>query len=134
MKIWRTERMSNRWGMGMPWRHLPRGSVAYSTGLPKYRSRFLANLVGFIPRLLHNLVVKFGPTGLEVDVKDDSLDRWYVTHKKFDPSRNQVRYAILKAFSNQKAQMKFFDLVNQKLEARKRSERGHNARTAVRIL
>ena len=94
--------MSNRWGMGMPWRHLPRGSVAYSTGLPKYRSRFLANLVGFIPRLLHNLVVKFGPTGLEVDVKDDSLDRWYVTHKKFEPSRNQVCQVILKAFSNQK--------------------------------
>ena len=90
--------------------------------------------MGFIPRLLHNLVVKFGPTGLEVDVKDDSLDRWYVTHKKFDPSRNQVRYAILKVFSNQKAQMKLFDLVNKELQARKRSERGPNAQSAVRIL
>jgi len=62
------------------------------------------------------------------------LDRWYVTHKKFDPSRNQVRQVILKTFSNQKAQMKFFDLVNQELEARKRSERGPNAQSAVRIL
>ena len=69
-----------------------------------------------------------------MDVKDDSLDRWYVTHKKFDPSRNQVRQVILKTFSNQKAQMKFFDLVNQELEARKRSERGPNAHSAVRIL
>lgn len=103
----------------MPWRRFARGSVAYSTGLPKYRSRFLSNVLGFIPSLIYKLVVKFGPTGLEVDVKDDSLDRWYVTHKKFDPSRNQVRYVMLKAFSNQKAQMKFFDLVNKELQARK---------------
>lgn len=90
--------------------------------------------MGFIPRLLHNLVVKGGPKGLEVDVKDDSLDRWYVTHKKFDPSRNQVRHVFLNAFGNQKAQMKFFDLVNKELRARKRRGRGAKARTAVRIL
>ena len=55
------------------------------------------------------------------------LDRWYVTHKKFDPSRNQVRQVILKTFSNQKAQMKFFDLVNKELRARKHRGRGAKA-------
>lgn len=83
---------------------------------------------------MHNLVVKFGPIGLEVDVKDDSLDRWYITHKKFEPSRKRVCQVILKAFSNQKAQMKFFDLVSKELQTRKRRERGSNPRTAVRIL
>jgi len=65
------------------------------------------------------LVRKFGPSGSEVDVKDDSADRWYVSHKRFDPERNEVRNVFLKAFSNQKGQMKYFKKMGELLEARK---------------
>ncbi len=65
------------------------------------------------------LVLKFGPSGFEVDIKDDSLDRWYVNHKRFDPERNEVRNVFLKAFSNQKSQMKYFTEMSEPLEARK---------------
>ena len=75
--------------------------------------------MGFVPGLIHLLVRKFGPSGKEVDVKDDSLDRWYVSHKKYDPERNEVRNVFLKAFSNRKGQSKYFNLMNEELEARK---------------
>jgi len=65
------------------------------------------------------LVLKFGPSGSEVDVKDDSLDRWYVNHKRFDPERNEVRNVFLKAFSNQRSQLKYFTEMSEPLEARK---------------
>ena len=73
----------------------------------------------FVPGLIRLLVRKFGHSGKEVDVKDDSLDRWYVSHKKYDPERKEVRNVLLKAFSNQKGQMKYFNLVNKELQARK---------------
>ena len=65
------------------------------------------------------LVLKFGPSGSEVDVKDDSVDRWYVNHKRFDPERNEVRNVFLKAFSDQKGQMKYFTEVSEVLGTRK---------------
>ena len=65
------------------------------------------------------LIMRFGPTGREVDVKDDSLDRWYVTHYRFDPDHQQFRHVMLKAFSNRKAQMKFLKESTHALEARK---------------
>jgi len=74
---------------------------------------------GFIGGLWRLSVLKFGPTGVEVDVNDDSLDRWYVKHNKFDPERNQVRHVFLKAFSNEKAQMKYFVELSDPLESRK---------------
>ncbi len=74
---------------------------------------------GFIRGLWRISVLKFGPTGVEVDINDDSLDRWYVKHNKFDPERNQVRHVPLKAFSNEKAQLKYFAEVSDPLEARK---------------
>ena len=72
--------------------------------------------------LLQSIVNKIGPTGVEVDINDDSIDRWYVKHYKFDPKRNEVRHVILKAFSNQKAQMEFFELKSKELEERKKIE------------
>lgn len=74
---------------------------------------------GFTRGLWRISVLKFGPTGVEVDINDDSLDRWWVKHNKFDPERNQVRHVLLKAFSNEKAQMKYFGEVSEPLEARK---------------
>lgn len=91
----------------------------YSGGLPKSRNKFLYYAKGFIPGVLRLLVLKFGSSGREVDVKDDSLDRWYVNHYKYDPERKQVRHVFLKAFSNQKGQMKYFNMVNEELQARK---------------
>ncbi len=74
---------------------------------------------GFVTGLWRLAVLKFGPMGVEVDINDDSLDRWYVKHNKFDPERNQVRHVFLKAFSNQKAQMKYFVELSDPLEAGK---------------
>ena len=108
MKIWN------------PWRRAPRGEIRwYSSGLSHSRNKFLFYVVGFFPGLIRLLVLKFGPSGGEVNVKDDSLDRWYVTHYKYDPDRKQVRHVFLKAFSNQKGQMKYFKTVAQELEERK---------------
>ena len=67
-------------------------------------------------------MMRFGPTGREVDVEDDSLDRWYVTHYRNDPDHQQFRHVMLKAFSNRKAQMKFLKEMNDALEARKSVE------------
>jgi len=108
--------------IGNPWRRIPRSPVTYSGGLPKSRNKFLYYVEGFIPGVFRLLVLKFGPSGREVDVKDDSLDRWYVSHYKYDPDRKQVRHVFLKAFSNQKGQMKYFNLVNEELQARKMVE------------
>lgn len=94
----------------------------YSGGLPKSRNKFLYYVRDFIPGVLRTLALKFGPSGREVDVKDDSLDRWYVNHYKYDPERKQVRHVLLKTFSNQKGQMKYFNMVNEELQARKMVE------------
>ncbi|HUW78971.1 MAG TPA: hypothetical protein VMV52_09530 [Candidatus Nanopelagicaceae bacterium] len=94
----------------------------YSSGLPKSRNKFIYYVKGFIRGVLRLLVLKFGPSGKEVDVKDDSLDRWYVNHYKYDSERKQVRHVFLKAFSNQKGQMKYFNMVNKQLQARKMVE------------
>ena len=102
-----------------PWRRIPQSPVSYSGGPPKTRSKFLYFLTGFFPFVFRQLVLKFGSTGSEVDVKDDSLDRWYVRHYKYDPDRKQVRHVFLKAFSNQKGQMRYFTLVNEGLQDRK---------------
>ena len=85
----------------------------------KLRNKILYYVIGFFSGLFRLFVLKFGPSGREVDVKDDSLDRWYVTHNKFDPERNEVRHVLLRAFSNQKGQMKFFKEVSDPLEAKK---------------
>jgi len=105
--------------IGNPWKRLPRGSVSYSSDGPRRRNKFLYYVTGFFPGVFNLLVRKFGPSGREVDVKDDSLHRWYVSHKRFDPDRNEVRNVFLKAFSNQKGQMKFSKEVSDPLEARK---------------
>ena len=75
--------------------------------------------MGFISGVSRVLVLKLGPTGKEVDVKDDSLNRWYVSHYKFDPERNELRHVFLKSFSNQKSQLKYFKIANKELQARK---------------
>jgi hypothetical protein len=85
----------------------------------KMRKGALFHVKGFMTGLWRLSVLKFGPAGVEVDINDDSLDRWYVKHNKFDPERNQVRHVFLKAFSNQKAQMKYFAEISDPLEARK---------------
>ena len=54
-----------------------------------------------------------------MDFTDDSLDRWYVRHYKYDPGRKEVRHVIRKTFSNQKSQMKYFNLANEELQARR---------------
>ena len=100
-------------------RLLPRGSNRYSSNRGRPRNKFLYYSLGLLPGIFHMLVLKFGTSGSEVDVKDDSLDRWYVSHKRFDPERNEVRNVFLKAFSNQKGQMKYFTEVSEPLEARK---------------
>ena len=99
--------------------HLPRGSNRYSSNRGRSRSKFLYYSLGLLPGIFRMLVRKFGPSGSEVDVKDDSADRWYVSHKRFDPERNEVRNVFLKAFSNQKGQMKYFKKMGELLEARK---------------
>lgn len=99
--------------------HIPRGSTHYSSNPGRSRNKFLYYVMGFFSGIFRMLVLKFGPSGSEVDVKDDSLDRWYVNHKRFDSERNEVRNVFLKAFSNQKGQMKYFTEVSEPLEARK---------------
>lgn len=76
----------------------------------------------FLKALTALLVSKYEPTGVEVDVNDDSIDRWCVKHYQYDPERWQVRHVFLKAFSNQKAQMKYFTNVKDELQVRRQLE------------
>ena len=119
MNRWKTHGVQKALRQGNRRRRVPTSPIPYSGPLPKSRNQFLYYLRGFFPGVFRLPVSKYGPSGIEVDVRDDSLDRWYVSHYKYDPDRKQVRHVFLKAFSRQKGQMKYFALVSEGLQDRK---------------
>ena len=54
-------------------RLLPRGSNHYSSNRGRPRNKFFYYSLGLLPGIFRMLVLKFGTSGSEVDVKDDSL-------------------------------------------------------------
>lgn len=51
-----------------------------------------------------------------IDPNDDSIDRWVISHYRYDPERRERRNMVVACFDNRRASMKFFDRANSELK------------------